>query len=233
MSPLYAKDQDRSQRVDELESLNREVLNIIHALTLGTQNSVYKHLSFSRFEREELNILQRGSAYSFSSIDYLPGNSRYNVNFDWKEIESIFDKLTAAEGIFYEDLKIIIDRFMKAKNIIDIKQIALELCIIFEFIFIGDERGRISYKVSNRIAEFLGGSPEEISNVKSILIRIYDIRDTFVHGNKRNVDEISVSLFDGSIVDVGEIISQGLEITRKLTLKILEINKFPAPVGKT
>lgn len=225
ISPLFVDQEKQILDSDEIKKLRKEMQNALFAISLGSGSSIYEHLTFAKFKNDELNILQRGSGYSRPLLDYWPGNPSYKKNVNWEYVLSIFQKLSKSKGKFYKDFSQIMKRFIKTQNLFDQKQLALELSIILEFIFMDNANTEMSYRISNRAAWFLGSVINERADIKSVIKKIYDIRSQFVHGDK-SIDKIKMNRSDGSSLNATEITSLGLDITRKIISKILDQGKF-------
>ena len=219
LSPLFIKD---SKDTNLQEHFRNEAQNIVYAIALGTQKSIFRHMTFWKFKDQSLNILTGVTGYSLPLFKFLPDNFAEDTNLDWRKCSSVFQRLNKLTKVEYDDLKPALTRFLKALSIKDKKLQALELCIILEYILLSkDEKSELSYRISNRAAWLIGKNLEDRTNIKSIIKKVYNVRSTFVHGNRRDVDKIKTKLFDGSEINVDRILELGFQLTKKIIALVL------------
>ncbi len=113
-----------------------------------------------------------------------------------------------------EDLEIIFDNFYDIFNRENIKDIILDSCKIFDFIFTKGPNIELKYRVSVNGAFFISQNWAEFVYNFNFLKKTYDIRSTIIHGDDwegkfdTEITKLSIANISDFIVKLKEIINQ-------------------------
>ncbi|MEE4194484.1 MAG: hypothetical protein V2J07_04725, partial [Anaerolineae bacterium] len=168
-------------------AIHQKTQNVIYSLTVASDIGFYKYYSYTRFHNQDLNELKFGQSYSLNKKEYIPPMMPKGGSVDIELAKEIFVLLENLNDDFYNEIETVIELLIKARNLQNQKQQALELSIILEFLLQGDKTGEIAHSVSTRtawlICQEIFGREEIYRTIKTL----YDARSKFVHGNRQKL----------------------------------------------
>ncbi|MGB2841213.1 MAG: hypothetical protein WBC40_01855, partial [Halobacteriota archaeon] len=103
----------------------------------------------------------------------------------------------------------------------------IDYMIAFESLFV-KEKAELSYRLSLRVAAFLGENRDEKGKIFTLMRRAYDLRSDIVHGsnNSKNIENKNIEINEEKL-SLKEFVSRIEELLRKSIKKSIETGQKP------
>lgn len=208
----FAKDNSISLDFSYIKSQNKETrpLHILsyHYLNTYTCHGQHSESTFSKMEIE--------FAYKiFDAANKILPNKQRNKNQN-KNIEDIENPLLSftnseIEYHSYGRLEKALLFLWDSRSTYDLLPKITLYCSVFECLF-STEKTDITYKISQRVALYIGNDFEERVYLKKLVTKAYNIRSRYIHGNALSKDDMKSDFKKEKLQEVAAKIDNVLRI---------------------